>query len=111
MHRRLWKLALLLALTGISVAATMPPEALSAATINDKAAHAATFLLLAFLSHRAFPESSVLWKAGPLFVYGLLIECVQYYIPFRDFSLLDQMANTFGILLFFLWNRIQACSN
>jgi VanZ family protein len=108
MHRRFWKLALLLALTVTTVATTMPPEALPAATINDKVAHTAIFLLLAFLSHRAFPETAVLWKAAPLFVFGLLIECVQYYIPFRDFSLLDQMANTVGILLFFLWNRIQA---
>jgi VanZ family protein len=103
MHRRFWRLTLLLALTATTIATTVQPEAVHAAGINDKAAHAATFLLLAFLSHRAFPETATLWKAAPLFTYGLLIECIQYYIPFREFSLLDQMANTVGILLFFLW--------
>jgi VanZ family protein len=111
MHRRFWKLTLVLALTGTAVATTMPPETLPAATINDKAAHAATFLLLAFFSHRTFPEITVPWKAAPLFLYGLLIECIQYFIPYRDFSLPDLTANTIGILLFFLWNRIQAGRN
>ncbi len=108
MQPRLWKLALLLALAATLVVTTMPPEAVHADRINDKTAHVLTFLLLAFLSHRAFPAAAIPWKAASLFAYGLLIECIQYYIPYRDFSLLDQLANTVGILLFFLLNRVRA---
>ncbi len=113
MQPRLWKLALLLALAATLVVTTMPPEAVHADRINDKAAHAVTFLLLAFLSHRAFPVAAIPWKAASLFAYGLLIECIQYYIPYRDFSLLDQLANTVGILLFFLlvWLRAARTRN
>lgn len=33
-----------------------------------------------------------------LFLYSLIIEIVQYFIPYRDFSLLDLLANGLGLI-------------
>lgn len=36
-----------------------------------------------------------------LFVGSILIECIQYLLPYRSFSLSDMAANLLGIILFF----------
>ena len=30
------------------------------------------------------------------FFFGFAIECIQYFLPYRSFELLDQAANSFG---------------
>ncbi len=32
--------------------------------------------------------------------YGFLMECVQYFLPYRSFSLSDEVANTSGAVVF-----------
>jgi VanZ family protein len=108
MKTKPWQLALLLALAVTTIVTTVPPEVVYATSINDKVAHITTFLLIAFLSQKAFPGTAVVWKVVSLFAYGLLIECIQLFTPFREFSLLDQVANSIGILLFFLWHHFKA---
>lgn len=69
--------------------------------LNDKIEHAAAFLALAFLLDFAWPRQA--WgraKWLPLLGYGLLIEVVQYFIPFREFSLWDLAADGLGLLLY-----------
>ena len=48
------------------------------------------------------PESRnlVYTKIIALFIYGLLIEAIQYFIPGRQFSLLDILANAIGLLAY-----------
>jgi VanZ family protein len=68
---------------------------------NDKLQHAAAFLFLAFLLDFAWPRQA--W--GPpkwlsLLAYGLLIEIVQYFIPYREFSLWDLAADALGLAIY-----------
>jgi VanZ family protein len=69
--------------------------------INDKIEHSAAFLFLAFLLDFAWPRQA--WgqrKWLPLLGYGLLIELVQYFIPYREFSLWDLAADALGLLAY-----------
>jgi VanZ family protein len=68
---------------------------------NDKLEHAAAFFTLAFLLDFAWPRQA--WdqtKWLPLLGYGLLIEIVQHFIPFREFSLWDLTADALGLMLY-----------
>jgi VanZ family protein len=68
---------------------------------NDKLEHAAAFFTLAFLLDFAWPRRA--WDRSkwlPLLGYGLLIEIVQFFIPFREFSLWDLAADALGLLLY-----------
>jgi len=69
--------------------------------IWDKFAHAIgyffliTTLDLGFRTFRYFPA-----KITSLFIYGLALEIIQYFIPSRTFSLLDMVANAVGLLAY-----------
>ena len=53
-------------------------------TINDKLAHGITFFMLALLVSRGFPQS--MGSLPCLFSrFGLFIEAVQYFLPWRIF--------------------------
>jgi VanZ family protein len=71
------------------------------ANINDKLGHAAAFLTLAFLLDFALPRRA--WgvhKLLPLLAYGLLIEVVQHFLPYREFSLWDFTADAIGLIAY-----------
>lgn len=69
--------------------------------LSDKLQHAAAFFVLAFLLDFAWPHRPWKWtKWLPLLGYGLFIEVVQYFIPFREFSLWDLAADAAGLLLY-----------
>ncbi len=73
------------------------------AFINDKLEHTAAFFTLAFLLDFAWPCQP--WNKSKwltLLSYGLLIEIVQYFIPFREFSLWDLAADAVGLALYTL---------
>lgn len=72
-----------------------------ATTINDKVGHIVAFLLLAFLADFSFPNEGFGWsKILPLLGYGLLIEIIQYFLPYRLFSLLDLAADATGLVVY-----------
>ena len=102
------------ALLAISLLALLPQERAVISTGWDKTNHLlAFFVLLALLdngySFRRFWLRSVL----PIFLYGILIECVQYFLPDRFFSLLDIIGDVVGLLLYtairpYLKNKISS---
>jgi len=64
----------------------------------DKLKHVVAFLVLAALADRSFPGSPF----GPAKILALLglgisIEVVQYFIPYREASALDVLADCVGI--------------
>lgn len=67
--------------------------------INDKANHAIAFFVLICLSHQAYKTIS-LKQILFLIAFGLLIETVQYFLPYRKFSLYDMLANLTGIVIY-----------
>lgn len=69
--------------------------------ISDKVHHGVAFYVLAFLLDFAAPRSEFgLRKFFALMAYGVAIECVQYFLPYREFSLLDMVADAVGLLLY-----------
>ena len=68
---------------------------------NDKLLHAAGFFVMAILSHLAHPKASPLSLIVALSLFGIGIEIVQGFLPYRDFSFLDWFADILGLLLYF----------
>lgn len=71
------------------------------AQVNDKLGHILAYFSLALLADAAFPGSGFGWRKWlPLMLYGLLIEIIQHQLPYRQFSLLDLLANGGGLVLY-----------
>jgi len=71
--------------------------------LNDKAIHVIVFFGFSVLMDLVTERHPYwLWKGLPLAFYGLIIEVLQYFSPDRTFSLLDWVADVFGILLYFI---------
>jgi VanZ family protein len=97
----LFRLALSSAVIIILYLTTTPTDYDVAHTINDKLSHALAFLFLSLLADFSFPLQRFSWaKTCPIFAYGLMIECIQYFLPYRSFSLLDIAADTLGIVIY-----------
>ena len=84
----------------------------------DKIGH---FIAYAILLLSAFWSFSKIFKGNKInikqiiilgltcFIYGLIIECFQHFIPYRDFDAFDLIANTSGIAFgTYLINRFYA---
>ena len=97
------RLLLALALMIITYMALTPAPGPIQEAVNDKLGHLAAFALLALLVHACWPHRDFDWRMIlPLLAYGIAIECAQYFIPNRFFSLLDILADGTGILLYLL---------
>ncbi len=72
----------------------------------DKSNHLLAFLALFVALSFAYLSLGVLSKSIILFLYGLQIEIVQYFLPYRDFSLLDLFADCLGIGLGILFYKL-----
>jgi len=95
------RMLLLLALAVTTYATTTELTHSVATEVNDKFAHFATFFILSALAGLSFQKRSFDWTIWiPLTLYGLLIEIIQYYIPYRSFSLLDWAADSGGVLIY-----------
>ncbi|MFC1669793.1 VanZ family protein [Spirochaetota bacterium] len=70
------------------------------ASVNDKLNHAVAFFVLLFIGQKAF-DLSILKLIILLFIYGLLIETVQLFLPLREFSIFDILFNCLGMGLYF----------
>jgi len=71
--------------------------------INDKLAHFIAYAVLAANLDHAFATTRfTIKKFFFLFSYGVLIEILQHFTPTREFSLLDMLANTSGMLFYLL---------
>jgi len=81
--------------------ATTEKEFLVVADTNDKVNHILAFYVLAFLADYSVPKVSFnLSKGFTILGYGLVIELIQYFLPFRLFSLFDLAADGIGIALY-----------
>lgn len=75
--------------------------------INDKLGHVLAFVYLAFVLDFSFPQTQFdLTKIVSLLAYGLLLETIQYFLPYRTFSLLDMLADGVGIATYFLMSPL-----
>jgi len=68
---------------------------------NDKVKHVLAFYVLAFLADYSVPKVRFnLSKGLTILGYGLLIEVIQYFLPYREFSLFDLAADGVGIAVY-----------
>lgn len=78
--------------------------------LSDKLTHIFAFITLAFLIDFGYPDKSFFWKLSYLVLYGLMIEMVQYFIPYREFSLFDFATDIIGLSFYFflrgIWKRL-----
>ena len=65
----------------------------------DKANHFIAFLTLYVTLSFGYIKLEVVKKVVLLLAFGIQIECVQYFLANRDFSLLDIFADGIGIVL------------
>ena len=72
-------------------------------SLNDKVLHILAFYALAMLVDFSFPRLEFgLSKVLTLMAYGVLIEAIQYFLPYRSFSLYDLGADAVGVLAYAL---------
>lgn len=109
-----FRLGFFTTLVVISVLALVPLEDSSFTTGWDKLNHVLAFGVLLLLLDSAYPLLR-LWqlKIPVLLFYALLIEFIQAFIPYREFSLLDIVADVVGLGVYLLlrsrllhWQRI-----
>ena len=65
----------------------------------DKANHFVAFMVLYILLSLGYRHIGLVLKVAILFVFALQIEIVQYFIPSREFSLLDIVADMIGVCI------------
>lgn len=71
--------------------------------VNDKLNHVLAFAVLAGLTDFSFPGSRFgAAKVLALLGFGLLIEVVQYFLPYRESSMLDWLADALGVAAYVL---------
>jgi len=66
---------------------------------QDKLHHLLGFAALMFTLRLAFPQGRLLWSVLASLTLALLIELGQRYLPNREPSYGDMLANTLGVLL------------
>ncbi|MBK9021077.1 MAG: VanZ family protein [Sulfuritalea sp.] len=99
----LFRIGFAATLVVVSYLAVTPTEHKVSHLVSDKLNHMAAFLVLAALLDFSVPRVEfTIAKAGALLGYGLLIEIVQYFLPFRQFSLLDLAVDALGLAAYAL---------
>ena len=93
----LFKIVFYLNIAIIEFLATTSIKIEVVANIWDKFKHSFAFFVLYILFCLAYKELNSIKKVLLLLLFGLQIEIVQYFLPYRDFSLLDLLADSVGI--------------
>ncbi|MBI5026114.1 MAG: VanZ family protein [Nitrospirae bacterium] len=71
-------------------------------SISDLLNHFMAFFMLSILFDSAYRSLRPMNKMIILFSYGLFIEIVQYFVPYRDFSFIDLSIDGLAVSLYFL---------
>jgi glycopeptide antibiotics resistance protein len=70
---------------------------------NDLLLHGIGYLIAVISAFIAYPRLNRFWHwLLFLFAYSFLIECIQYFLPWRSFSVLDLLANGSGVIAGYL---------
>ena len=101
---RVFKILLFICLISIEYLATTTYEIKVVVYSWDKLNHFIAFFVLYILMTLAYRNMTIFFAILLLLLFAIQIEVVQYFIPHREFSLLDIVADFIGIVLglFFL---------
>ncbi len=98
---QIFRALLVLALLTVALLAFMQMPEMGPQRVSDKLNHACAFYALALLLDFARPQTGFgVRKFAVLMAYGVAIEFVQDFLPWREFSLLDMVADAVGLLLY-----------
>jgi VanZ family protein len=98
-----FRISLASALIAITILATTPLEYPVVSGVNDKLNHIFAFFVLVLLADVSFFKNKLMVRIIlPLFGYGIAIEVIQHFLPYRMFSLFDVTANMIGLLLYLI---------
>ena len=92
------RLILLISIVSISILSIQEIEVQSSVNFSDKLFHFFCFLYLTIISWLSRIIYKELWLYVIVLAYGILIEIVQIYIPYRSFEFLDIFADFLGVL-------------
>ena len=92
-------LSLLLVMYFSAVPASSIPNIAALSFLTDKMIHALVFLYLSFIGLNCYFDISKLMLLGMIFSFGLVIEIIHFYHPYRFFEIPDLIANLIGILM------------
>ncbi len=68
-------------------------------SIGDKVLHFIGYLILFIIAKKVHTKSNYLTCAIICFIYSFSVECIQYFIPNRNFEGLDIIVGLLGIFL------------
>ncbi|TYB33374.1 MAG: VanZ family protein [Flexistipes sinusarabici] len=106
--KRIYQIIFLSAVLAIEYLSITTREIEAVSHSWDKLNHALAFIVLYVLFSLAFTKLSVKVKIILLLIYALQIEVIQYFIPRREFSLLDIGSDMFGIILGYILIKLFA---
>ncbi len=102
--RRIYRVVFFFWIVVVAVLSVIPsPD--NVVEVSDKSAHFIVYFITALLCYVAFRREGVsfLFLSGTaVFLYSVAMEVVQSFLPYRDFSTADMVANAAGIVFFFL---------
>jgi len=93
-----FRLILAISIVVISILSIQHLEVEPSVNLNDKLLHFSCFLYLTIISWLSRIIYKELWLYVIVLGYGILIEIVQIYIPYRSFEFLDIFADFLGVL-------------
>jgi len=104
LNKTVFKILFFIVVIALMLSPVLPDDFLdfiSFLGFNDKGEHFIAFFLLSFLLNRA-SDTRIhrLRNVLALFSFGIVIECLQAFIPERGESIFDILANFAGILVF-----------
>ena len=105
---KLYRLFFYIALIGtLYLMFNVPSQIAASGWINDKVAHFITFFFLTLFLSRGLPKWYG-WKALlALSIFGLVIELIQFALPWRSLSLADWIADIAGVLGYHILHMIR----
>ena len=99
LYKVIFFLSLILIMYFSILPASSIPNIAALSFLTDKMIHALIFLYLSFIGLNSYFNISNLWLLVLIFLFGLVIEIIHFYHPYRFFEILDLIANLIGILL------------
>lgn len=107
-NTKTYRLLFIFALIGtLLLTLSVPVGIIKSCLINDKVAHGITFFVLAFLYSHSQGKTYGIGTVMILASFGLLIEFIQYFLPWRSFSLFDWLADIIGIIGYDVIHRLK----
>ena len=98
LYRSIFFLSLLIVFYLSIVPAVAIPNIAALDFLSDKLIHGLIFLFLSFVGLKCHFSISKIFLLTMIFSFGLTIEVIHYFHPYRYFEIADLIANLIGII-------------